>query len=68
MHETPELDVDALLSPAKAAAIIGVSPRTIDRYILQGRLSPVGRIPGGHRRFRRADVEALLVERAEAAS
>jgi len=48
-----------LLSPSDAADALGVSLRTLARYAAQGRL-PVYRTPGGHRRFRRDDLERLL--------
>lgn len=48
-----------LLSPAQAADELGVSLRTLDRYVAQGRIVPA-RTPGGHRRFRRADLARLL--------
>jgi excisionase family DNA binding protein len=56
----PEQD---LLSIGQAAGVAGVSVRTIYRYEADGSLRPAQRTPGGHRRYRRADVEAI-VERA----
>lgn len=50
---------DGYLSTAQAAQVAGVSIRTIDRYVADQRLSCL-RLPSGHRRFRREDVEALL--------
>lgn len=55
----PEV-ADELLSPAQAAAVIGVSVDSIRRYANDGRL-PSQRTPGKQRRFRRSDVEALLL-------
>ena len=50
---------DDLLSPAQAAALIGVSVDSIRRYANAGSL-PSQRTPGNQRRFRRSDVDALL--------
>lgn len=50
---------DELLTTGEAAATLGVLNSTIIRYTDQGHL-PVRRLPSGHRRFRRRDVEALL--------
>ena len=50
---------DDLLTTGEAAATLGVFPTTIIRYADRGEL-PVRRLPSGHRRFRRRDVEALL--------
>lgn len=47
------------LTPAEAAARLRISPRTLWRYQSDGRITPVT-LPSGHRRFRRADIEALL--------
>ncbi len=47
------------LTPAEAAEILGVSPSTVRRYEESGILVP-RRLPGsGHRRYKRAEVEAL---------
>ena len=42
------------LTPGQAASILGVSPKTINRWTKEGRL-PCTTTLGGHRRFR-ADV------------
>lgn len=47
------------LNIGDAARLIGVHPDTLRRYEAAGRIS-AQRTPSGHRRFRRADVEALL--------
>ncbi|MBE3033349.1 MAG: GAF domain-containing protein, partial [Actinobacteria bacterium] len=44
---------------SEAAAALGVSPNTLRRWSDTGKLVCY-RSPGGHRRYRRADVEALL--------
>lgn len=48
-----------LLKPAEVALAFRVDPKTVVRWANAGRLPSV-RTPGGHRRFFRADVEALL--------
>lgn len=47
------------VSLGEAAAIIGVHPATIRNWAQQGEL-PFRRTPGGHRRFRRSDLEQWL--------
>ena len=50
---------DRLLTPAEVAAMLRVSSKTPSRWALTGKLDAI-RTPGGHRRFREADVLALL--------
>lgn len=52
---------DDLLSPQEVAQIFRVDPRTVIRWVKAGKLHPQ-RTPGGHRRYRRAEVDALLNE------
>lgn len=62
---------DALLTPAQAAALIGISPDTLGQWARDGVLPSQRTRPGGHRRFRRSDVLALIqaaVESTAAAS
>lgn len=47
------------VSLGEAAAIIGVHPATIRNWAERGEL-PCQRTPGGHRRFRRADLQQWL--------
>ncbi|MCC7000113.1 MAG: helix-turn-helix domain-containing protein [Deltaproteobacteria bacterium] len=51
--------MDELLSTTAAALLLGVGPTAIKRWSDDGTL-PCVRTAGGHRRFRRADVERLL--------
>lgn len=64
-HQMHASDLDDLITSAEAARIINVSKITIHRAVKAGRLTPL-RTPGGHFRFRRADVEALLNAEASA--
>ena len=50
---------DQLLTPAEVAALLYVDPKTVSRWARAGRIPSV-RTPGGHRRFRRSDVQALV--------
>jgi excisionase family DNA binding protein len=56
---TPEL-----LTPGEVGRLFRVNPRTVWRWANQGRIRSV-RTPGGHRRYRAADVRALLKEQTE---
>lgn len=47
-----------LLKPGDAAAILGVTTRALANWADAGRLDAI-KLPGGSRRYRRADVEAL---------
>lgn len=47
------------LTPAEVAQIFRVDPKTVTRWAKQGKLASV-RTVGGHRRYRRAEVMALL--------
>lgn len=59
-------EYDELLSPRQVAEMLGVTDRTVLRYIEDGGL-PAVRLPGGRLwRIRRADVEALLTTEASA--
>lgn len=55
----PESDPSEWVSLGEAAQIIGVHPATIRNWAERGEL-PFRRTPGGHRRFRRADLEQWL--------
>jgi excisionase family DNA binding protein len=57
---------DALLSVAQAAALLGVHPNTIRSWTDAGRLTAFRINSRGDRRFRRDDVERILVEDAPA--
>lgn len=56
-----EESAEALLTPAEVAARFRVDPKTVTRWANAGKLSSI-RTLGGHRRYRRDEVDALLTE------
>jgi excisionase family DNA binding protein len=52
-------DVEALLTPAEVAVMFRVDPKTVTRWAKAGKLTSI-RTLGGHRRYRAAEVRALL--------
>lgn len=52
-------DAEHLLTPAEVAALFRVDPKTVTRWAKAGKLSSI-RTLGGHRRYRSAEVYALL--------
>ncbi len=51
--------MERLLSPREAAALLGITPDTLRRWEREGRIQAEW-TPGGQRRYREADVKALL--------
>ncbi len=51
--------IDDLLTPAEVAAILFVDPKTVTRWARAGKLDSI-RTPGGHRRYLRTDVLAIM--------
>ena len=54
-------EADELLTPAEVAALFRVDPKTVTRWAKAGKLTSI-RTLGGHRRYRAAEVRALLGE------
>jgi len=50
---------EALLTPAEVATMFRVDPKTVTRWAKDGKLSFI-RTLGGHRRYKEAEVLALL--------
>ena len=50
---------ESLLTPAEVASLFRVDPKTVTRWAKSGKLSSI-RTLGGHRRYREAEVRALL--------
>jgi len=59
MINPPRPTPEALLTPGEVAALFRVDPKTVTRWAAAGRIGSI-RTPGGHRRFREAEVRALL--------
>lgn len=50
---------EELLAPKQVAVLFGVDPKTVSRWAKEGKVGCVT-TPGGHRRYRSAEVYALL--------
>ena len=50
---------ERLLTPGEVATLFRVDPKTVTRWAASGRISSI-QTPGGHRRFREAEVRELL--------
>jgi len=48
-----------LMTPREVAALFRVDPKTINRWAKGGKLTSI-RTLGGHRRYRRTEIEELL--------
>jgi len=60
MTQRPTHDEPEYLTIAEAAKVLRVSQRTLQRYVADGKVN-TRRTPGGHPRFRREDIEKLLL-------
>jgi excisionase family DNA binding protein len=56
---TRSTEVEKLLTPAEVASLFRVDPKTVTRWAKAGKLNSI-RTLGGHRRYREAEVRALL--------
>jgi excisionase family DNA binding protein len=52
---------EVLLTPAEVAKLFRVDPKTVTRWAKAGKLTAI-RTLGGHRRYRRSEVESLLAK------
>jgi excisionase family DNA binding protein len=66
-RETVLGDHADLLTPAEAARKLGVTPNTVTRWSRAGKIAAIQTM-GGHRRFRRSEIERLLREANVAAN
>jgi excisionase family DNA binding protein len=57
------IDTERLLTPGEVARMFRVDPKTVTRWAAHGRLGSI-RTPGGHRRFRESEVNALLADQS----
>jgi excisionase family DNA binding protein len=55
--DTPE--PEQLLTPAEVASMFRVNPKTVTRWARAGKISAI-RTLGGHRRFKKSEIDALL--------
>ncbi|MEV5710078.1 BldC family transcriptional regulator [Actinoallomurus sp. NPDC052274] len=51
--------VEPLLTPAEVATMFRVDPKTVTRWAKAGKLTSIRTI-GGHRRYKEAEVRAIL--------
>jgi excisionase family DNA binding protein len=56
-----EIDVEVLLTPSEVASLFRVDPKTVTRWAKAGKLTPI-RTLGGHRRYRKSEVQLLLTK------
>jgi excisionase family DNA binding protein len=54
-------EAEKLLTPAEVASLFRVDPKTVTRWAKAGKLNSI-RTLGGHRRYREAEVRALLTD------
>ncbi|WP_149264331.1 BldC family transcriptional regulator [Actinomadura sp. K4S16] len=59
MTKPEPLEIEELLTPAEVAKMFRVDPKTVTRWASAGKLSAVFTL-GGHRRYRRSEVERFL--------
>lgn len=50
---------EVLLTPSEVASLFRVDPKTVTRWARAGKLSAI-RTLGGHRRYRKSEVQSLL--------
>jgi excisionase family DNA binding protein len=62
-HGAESEEASILLTPGEVAALFRVDPKTVTRWASNGRIPSI-RTPGGHRRFRKDDVQRYLTTRA----
>jgi excisionase family DNA binding protein len=56
----PAPEAESLLTPAEVALMFRVDPKTVTRWAKAGKLTWIKTL-GGHRRYREAEVRALLI-------
>jgi excisionase family DNA binding protein len=52
-------EVEELMTPGEVGAALRVDPKTVTRWAERGLLYSI-RTPGGHHRFRRVDIDAIM--------
>ena len=61
MNDENAPGTERLLTPGEVAEMFRVDPKTVTRWASGGRIGSI-RTPGGHRRFKEAEVKALLAK------
>ena len=64
--QNSRLDLERLLTPAEVAELFKVNPLSVTRWANQGRIGSI-RTPGGHTRYKEAEVLRLLHEATQEA-
>ncbi len=59
-HQTTGIGIPDLLTPSEVAEVFRVDPKTVTKWAESGKLSCI-RTMGGHRRYKTAEIRALLV-------
>ncbi len=54
-------EIERFLTPQEVAQMFRVDPKTVTRWAKAGRITSI-RTPGGHHRYREAEVRALLAD------
>jgi len=60
MNSVP-LGPNDLLTSAEVASLLAVGPKTVRRWAMAGKITSIS-TPGGHRRFLRSEIDALVVD------
>jgi predicted site-specific integrase-resolvase len=55
-------DQEQMLTTAQAAKVLGISARTLARYVERGQLTPTVELPSGHYRWLISDIRGQLRE------
>jgi len=61
LRRLSEVRADPLLTAGEVARLFRVDPKTVTRWANSGKITSV-KTPGGHRRFRKSEVDALLTQ------
>ncbi len=60
----PIEEAEVLLTPSEVARLFRVDPKTVTRWARAGRISSI-RTLGGHRRFKKSEVDVLMASTIE---
>lgn len=62
LKEKPPQDVEMQLNIEQAAFLLGVSKQTLRNWEASGKLSPMARTEGGHRRYTKSQIDVIKKE------